>query len=182
MTSPDPRRRKPRRILITGCSGGGKSTLLTALAEAGCATVPEPGLRIVTEELAGDGVALPWIAPGRFARRALAMARADLDAARGDLVFFDRGVIDAAVDLRHREGIALEVSLPGRSPYDDPVFLAPPWPEIFATTADRRHALQEATEEYDRLVRGLADLGHHAVVLPRLSVAARRDFVLQTLL
>jgi predicted ATPase len=144
--------------------------------------VPEPGLRIVAEELAGDGAALPWVNAGRFARRALLMARADLDAAQGGLVFFDRGLIDAAVDLRHREGIALDVSLGGPSPYDDPVFLAPPWPEIFATTAERPHALQDAVEEYDRLVLGLADLGHHPVILPRLSVAARRDFVLQALL
>jgi predicted ATPase len=110
------------------------------------------------------------------------MARADLDAARGDLVIFDRGLIDAAVDLRHREGIALEVSLGGPSPYDDPVFLAPPWPEIYVTDAERQHGLQDATEEYDRLVRGLADLGHNTILLPRLPVEARRDFVLNALL
>jgi predicted ATPase len=172
----------PRRILITGCSGGGKSTLLAALAEAGCTTVPEPGLRIVTEELAGDSAALPWVNPGRFARRALHMARADLDAARGDLVFFDRGMIDAAVHLRHSEGIALATSLGGPSPYDDPVFLAPRWPEIYATNAGRQHGLQAAIEEYDRLVRGLADLGHETIILPRLPVEARRDFVLNALL
>jgi predicted ATPase len=171
-----------RRVLITGCSGGGKSTLLAALEAAGHAVVPEPGLRIVTEELSGDGAALPWVSPGHFARRALAMARADLNAAQGGLVFFDRGMIDAAVDLRHREGIALDRSLGGPSPYHDPVFLAPPWPEIYGTTDERRHALQDAVEEYDRLVRGLADLGHHAIVLPRLSVEARRDFVLRALL
>jgi predicted ATPase len=171
----------PRRILITGCSGGGKSTLLAALAAAGCTTVPEPGLRIVSEELAGDGAALPWVNPGRFARRALLMARADLDAARGDLVFFDRGMLDAAVHLRHSEGIALEMSLGGPSPYDDPVFLATPWPEIYVTNGERQHGLQAAMEEYDLLVRALSDLGHHAIILPRLPVAARLDFVLNAL-
>lgn len=170
-----------RRILVTGCSGGGKSTLLAALSDAGCQTLPEPGLRIVTEELAGDRSALPWVNPGRFARRALRMARADLDAARGGLVIFDRGMIDAAIDLRHREGIALSVSLGGPSPYDNLVFLAPPWPEIYAIDAGRQHGLQDAIAEYDRLVRGLADLGHDTILLPRLPVAARRDFVLKTL-
>ena len=170
-----------RRILITGCSGGGKSTLLAALAQAGQATVPEPGRQIVAEELAGDGAALPWVNPGRFARRALEMARADLTAAQGALVFFDRGMIDAAVALRHSEGIALETSLGGPSPYDDPVFVAPPWPEIYATDPERRHGLADAMAEHDRILQGLADLGHRVIVLPKLPVLARRDFVLDAL-
>jgi predicted ATPase len=170
-----------RRILITGCSGGGKSTLLAALAQAGHATVPEPGRRIVAEELAGDGAALPWVNPGRFARRALDMARADLTAAQGALVFFDRGMIDAAVALRHAEGIALETSLGGPSPYDDPVFVTPPWPEIYATDPERRHGLADAMAEHDRILQGLTDLGHRVIVLPKFPVLARRDFVLKAL-
>lgn len=170
-----------RRILITGCSSGGKSTLLAALALAGHATVPEPGRRIVAEELAGDGAALPWVDPGRFARRALILARADLDAATGDLVFFDRGMIDAAVALRHGEGIALPTSLGGGSPYSDPVFVAPPWPEIYATDPERHHGLADAMAEHDRILRGLADLGHRVIPLPRIPVPQRRDFVLDAL-
>lgn len=170
----------PRRILITGCSGGGKSALLAALATAGHATVPEPGRRIVAEELAGDGAALPWVNPGRFARRALEMARADLAAMTGDLIFFDRGMIDAAVALRQSEGIALETSLGGSSPYDDPVFVAPPWPEIYATDPERRHGLADAMAEHDFILKGLADLGHRAIMLPKLPVLERLDFVLRT--
>ena len=172
-----------RRILITGCSGGGKSTLLAALGRAGHATVPEPGRRIVAEALAGNGngTALPWTDPGRFARRALMLARADLAAAQGTLVFFDRGMIDAAVALRHEEGIALETSLGGPSPYDDPVFVAPPWPEIYATDPERRHGLAEALAEHDRILQGLADLGHRVIPLPKVPVQDRLDFVLGTL-
>lgn len=170
-----------RRILITGCSGGGKSTLLAALSAAGHATVPEPGRRIVVEELAGDGAALPWVNAGAFARKALALARADLQGAKGDPVFFDRGLIDAAVALQHMEGIRLEVSLGGPSPYADPVFLAPPWPELYATDPERQHGLDEALAEYDRLARALPALGHRVVTLPRLPVADRVAFVLNTL-
>ena len=171
----------PRRILITGCSGGGKSTLLSALANAGHVTVPEPGRRIVAAELAGDGAALPWINPDRFARRALTLARADLDATKGDLVFFDRGMIDAAVALQHGEGIALETSLGGPSPYNDPVFVAPPWPEIYATDPERQHGLAEAIAEHDRILKGLADLGHRVIRLPKISVLERLAFVLREL-
>lgn len=93
-----------RLIVISGCSGGGKSTLLAELARRGYSTVEEPGRRIVRAELAGTGEALPWIDPEAFARRAIALALADLAAAQqlaGD-VFFDRGVVDAAVALETR--------------------------------------------------------------------------------
>jgi predicted ATPase len=149
--------------------------------------VPEPGRRIVAEELAGDGAALPWTNPAAFARRALAMARADLASAAGTApagtgpIFFDRGLIDAAVALHHLEGMSLLSSLGGASPYDDPVFLAPPWPEIFATDDARQHAFAEALAEYTRLDAALVALGHQVRLLPKSPVAARCDFVLAAL-
>jgi predicted ATPase len=170
-----------RRILITGCSGGGKSTLLSALAAAGQATVPEPGRRIVHQELTSGGDALPWVDPLAFCNRALAMARADLDRAVGDPVFFDRGLIDAAVALQHLQGTAVATTLGGPSPYSDPVFLAPPWPDIYATDPDRRHAFEAAVEEFHRIDRALHDLGHRVLILPRKPVAERLDFVLTAL-
>jgi predicted ATPase len=62
-----------RFVIISGCSGSGKSTLLAELGQRGFATVEEPGRRIVREELAGDGSALPWVNAAAFARRAIAM-------------------------------------------------------------------------------------------------------------
>ncbi len=47
-------------VVISGCSGGGKSTLLAELARRGHAVVEEPGRRIVAQELARGGPALPW--------------------------------------------------------------------------------------------------------------------------
>lgn len=143
--------------------------------------MPEPGRRVIAAERAWGRNALPWDDPGAFARKALLMAKSDLKSATGDPVFFDRGMIDAAVDLLYREGIALTISLGGPSPYDDPVFLAPPWPEIYGTDADRRHGLTDSIGEFYRLQRALADLGHHAVILPQIPVADRCAFVLRAL-
>jgi len=92
-----------RFILISGCSGGGKSTLLDELARQGLATIGEPGRRVVRDELASAGDALPWIDALAFVRRIIAMAQADYEAARAlpGPVFFDRGLIDGAVALEH---------------------------------------------------------------------------------
>ncbi len=73
--------RMNRRILITGCSGGGKSTLLAELAARGFSVVEEPGRRIVREELESRGDALPWVNLAAFAQRAIALSIEDHAAA-----------------------------------------------------------------------------------------------------
>ncbi|EBA07289.1 AAA family ATPase [Sagittula stellata] len=173
---------KDRFILLTGCSGGGKSTLLEALAARGFATVPEPGRRIVAEEMAGDGRALPWVDMTAFAGRAVAMARQDLDAARHleGPVFFDRGLIDAAVALEHAGGPPLRETLGAAQVYAQEVLVVPPWPEIFAGDGERKHGFDAAEQEHWRIVEALGALGQTVREVPRVSVAERVAFVLAT--
>jgi predicted ATPase len=140
-------------FVISGCSGGGKSSLLAELARRGFATVKEPGRRVVREELASGGDALPWVDAIAFVRRIAAMAQADYEAARSlpGPVFFDRGLIDATVALEHLTGKAALTDLATCHRYASPVFLAPPWPELFTSDAERRHDFASAVAEYERL-------------------------------
>jgi predicted ATPase len=135
-----------RFVVISGCSGGGKSTLLAEIRRRGHPVVEEPGRRIVKEELEGEGSALPWIDGTAFARRAVALALADR-ASAGALdgwVFFDRGLIDAAAGLQHLTGEPVLTALGQSHRYHCRVFLAPPWPEIYVTDPERRHGLEGA--------------------------------------
>ena len=93
-------------VVISGCSGGGKSTLLAELGRRGHAIVEEPGRRIVSEEMQDGGSALPWVDAAAFARRAIAMSLADRGAAAANegWSFFDRGLIDAAAALQFLTG------------------------------------------------------------------------------
>lgn len=172
-----------QRILISGCSGGGKSTLVDALHRNGFATVDEPGRRIVAEERAGDGRALPWRDPLAFAQRAVSMARADLAAAASlsGPVFFDRGLIDAAVALDHAGGPPVAETLGGFRPYDTLVFLAPPWADIYVQDADRPHGFDDAIMEHNRITAALKTLGYITCLLPKHSVDARVAFIVATL-
>jgi predicted ATPase len=171
-----------RFVIISGCSGGGKSTLLAELHRRGFAIVEEPGRRIVRQELAGDGSALPWVDAEKFARRAIAMALADIASASADggWVFFDRGLIDAAVALERVCGEPARVTIGGHR-FRGCVFLAPPWPEIYVTDAERPHGFREAVEEYEHLRDAYPKLGYEAIVLPKVGVAERADFVVQRL-
>ncbi|MEL6888346.1 MAG: AAA family ATPase [Pseudomonadota bacterium] len=167
-----------RFYLITGCSGGGKSSLLAALAASGHATVPEPGRRIVADARQRGGP-FPWVDPAGFAQRALVVARDDLATARGPRgpVFFDRGIVDAAVALHHSAGIPLNASHGPTPAYARTVFVAPPWPALFTRDAERRHSFEAAVAEYHRICAALPLLGYRIVQLPRAPVAARVRFV-----
>lgn len=167
-----------RFVMISGCSGGGKSTLLEELARRGHNVVREPGRRIIAEVRAGRGGALPWDDPTGFARHAIAMSVADHEGAHG-LTFFDRGVVDAAVALKACAGEDA-AELIARYRYDH-LFLASPWPEIYAMDEDRRHGLAKALSDHDRVARAWRDAGYDPVILPRDTVAARADFVLASL-
>lgn len=172
-----------RHVILSGCSGGGKSTLLAELERRGFETVPEPGRRIVAEELQAEGRALPWVNLEAFARRAIDMSVRDrerLNSAEG-WVFFDRGLIDAAVALEFTTGVAVSDSLGKTSRFHFQVFLTPPWPEIYAIDADRQHGLDEAIGEYQRLLDAYGQLGYEKIILPKTDVGKRADFILDCL-
>jgi predicted ATPase len=168
-----------RFVILSGCSGGGKSTLLTELARRGFATVEEPGRRIVREGLAGDGRDLPWIDARAFLTRAVSMALDDRAraAAHTGWVFFDRGLVDAASGLGALDGDDSLTRLGEAHRYHHTVFLTPPWPEIYVTDAERRHTLSDALQEYHRLLQDYPRIGYEVVILPRTDVASRADFI-----
>jgi len=176
-------REMDRFIVISGCSGGGKSTLLAELGRRGHAIVQEPGRRIVQEELQANGSALPWRDGVAFARRLVDMALADrlLAQTLSGWVFFDRGLIDAAVALQHLTGERALVTFGQSHRFNRRAFFAPPWQEIYRTDEVRRHSLDVAIAEYERLAQAYTALGYRICILPKATVADRADFILSDL-
>ncbi|MGY4569865.1 AAA family ATPase [Bradyrhizobium sp. USDA 3256] len=172
-----------RFVLISGCSGGGKSTLLAELCARGYPVVEEPGRRIVADELASGGKALPWADAAAFLRCAIDVGLKDIEAARAHSgwVFFDRGIVDAASALQALTGEPVLHAICAALSYHGRVFMTPPWPEIYVTDAERRHGFEAATAEYQRLMETLPMLGYDVISLPKTSPAERADFVLATL-
>ncbi|MBX7501410.1 AAA family ATPase [Qipengyuania sp. YG27] len=164
-------------ILITGCSGGGKTTLLDELAARGCRTVAEPGRRLIAQGIA------PWDDAEAFLRAAADMAMADLaaHASIDEPVFYDRGLFDALAGLERIGVTPVADALGEERPYAGGVFLAPPWPEIYAEDSMRRHDFEAARDEYEHLAELLPKLGYSPLTLPKLPVGDRADFVLRKL-
>lgn len=174
-----------RAVVVTGCSGGGKSTLLAELARRGHQVFPEPGRQIVKEQDWIGGDALPWDAPTKFAELALSrgLHQRITAAAAGGLAFFDRSIVEPLAGL---ERLGLPVPAHFRRAaevcrYHETVFVAPPWPGLFRVDAERRHGFEAALAEYGPLTAAYIRLGYRLVELPKVAVAERADFVLAAL-
>ena len=169
-------------VIVSGCSGGGKSSLIDEFRRRGYACVEEPGRRIVQAELERGGSALPWINPTAFARRAVEVALSDLATAPASgWVFFDRGLVDALSALAHFTANPAHLMPGHRHRYHRRVFLTPPWREMYRTDAERRHGFDQACEEYARLLVDFPALGYDFLELPRVSITERADHVLAAL-
>ena len=83
-------------IVLSGCSGGGKSSLLAELGQRGYAIYEEPGRQVVKEQLLIGGDALPWANVDLFLELTISRSIHQLvQAARSNAIaFFDRGIID----------------------------------------------------------------------------------------
>jgi predicted ATPase len=137
----------------------------------------------VQQELNGAGVAFPEVDLEAFARRAIDMATGDRNrvASSQGWVFFDRGLLDAAIALKHATGLAASATLSGQARFHHQVFLTPPWPEIYHRDSERQQDLKDSIHEYHRLIEAFNWLGYDPVILPKLKVEARADFILNAL-
>ncbi|ACR29832.1 AAA family ATPase [Burkholderia glumae] len=179
----------PPFFVVTGGPGAGKSTLVDALAARGLARTDEAGRGVIVDQVAIDGPALPWRDRAAFAELMLAWemrsyAMAERVAARGaGPVLFDRGVPDVIGYLRLC-GLPVPphvLAAARRYRYRSPVFLAPPWPEIYVRDAERKQDYAEAVRTAEVMSRVYRALGYRLVELPCVAVEARCRFVLDTL-
>lgn len=171
---------KENYVVISGCSGGGKSTLLSELAARGYLVVHEPGRQIVKEQFAISGDALPWSNPEKFLDLALSRYIFQFNSQKGgQYIFFDRGIIDA-LQLNSTQPEYFQKAAQNFR-YNHLVFLVPPWEEIFANDAERKHDFETSKKEYEDLLIKYKNLGYETVLIPKVPVKDRADFILTKL-
>tara|TARA_R100000656_G_scaffold3733_1_gene5274 strand:+ start:7112 stop:7651 length:540 start_codon:yes stop_codon:yes gene_type:complete len=172
-----------RRFVVTGGPGGGKSTLLDALAERSYRIAPEAARRLIKERLAA-GLS-PRPDPVSFARAILnsdmAQYRAAMD--HDGITFFDRGVLDALymLDLESALSWGEIARLVQAFPYNATVFLLPPWEAIYGMDSERDQTFEESVTVFEGMKRWYARRGYQTVEVPRASVEARVSFILEAI-
>lgn len=172
-------------FVVTGGPSSGKSTLIDALERAGYARSIEAGRGIIQQQVLIGGRALPWDDRILFSELMLCWEMRSYRMAQHSAgrVFFDRGVPDVLGYLR-----LIGHSVPSHMQkavetfrYNDRVFVAPPWREIFGQDRERKQDFDEAVRTYDSLVATYSEYGYKLIELPCVSVEERLRFVLQTI-
>jgi predicted ATPase len=170
---------------MTGGPGSGKSTLIEGMALAGYATSVEAGRGIIQDQVAIDGLVLPWRDPVAFSEMMLCWDMRSYHVAQksSGLVLFDRGVPDVIGYLRLL-GLPVPKHMMKAAEifrYNQRVFIAPPWPEIYEQDTERKQDLEEAERTYISMFRTYTELGYELIELPRFPIQERMQFLTDAL-
>lgn len=143
--------------------------------------MPEAGRAVIREQVATGGTALPWADRDAFAAAMLDRDLASHTAAHSlpGPIFFDRGLPDIAgyrALSRLRPCPAVDAACRAHR-YHRQAFIAPPWPEIYATDAERRQTPAEAERTYQAMAAIYPAFGYELIELPRAPVADRVAFI-----
>jgi predicted ATPase len=115
------------------------------------------------------GQVLPWSDQRAFAELMLSWEIRSYRAALTLSAIFDRAVPDVLGYLRLSDlPIPSHVERAAQTfRYHRRVFIAPPWPEIFARDAERKQSFQEAQMTYEVMTETYTGLGYDLIPLPR---------------
>ncbi|MDX1469783.1 MAG: AAA family ATPase [Acidimicrobiia bacterium] len=166
------------RYVLTGAPGTGKTTVLAQLADR-LTIVEEPARGIIAEHMASTGEPGLDHRPGLFVSRLIAKSVENYHSvSETEIGVFDRGLPDCvayATITGVDPGKALKAASTLR--YENPVFVAHPWEEIYAQDDMRRATYSQVEEFHAHLVRAYAELGYELLELPKASVGERAAFV-----
>ena len=169
------------RFVVTGGPGGGKTTILTALAKRGYNFAPESARRIIKNRLTAGLSPRPEPVP--FAHEIL---NADIEKYRkinaSDCpTFFDRSVLDALFMLDAANALTLPQAerYIQAFPYNRTVFLLSPWKKIYTTDSERDQTFEQAVEVCEGLERWYRQWGYEMLEVPHCNVEKRVLFIIE---
>lgn len=167
--------------VLTGGPGAGKTCLLKELESRGYRCRDEVAREIIREQVASGGNAVPWGNVPKYTELMLQRSVEDYICAElsGGMYIFDRGIPDTFAYARltgwsFEPEVLEQAKLYG---YNRTVFLLPPWEEIYRQDGERKQDYREAVDTYEEIRCLYGQWGYHIVLVPKLSVQERADYV-----
>lgn len=168
-------------IILSGCASGGKSSLLIELKKRGYQTMSDTGQRVYDLQLASNDGGSSHVDLVDFSERAAKLCIADFDKISKAQMpfFFDQSIIDIRFKLIARgfqpPNIVEETFR--NQIFHKTVFFVPPWDQIFDSQNPRHGDFSVAVRDYSDLCSEYNHLGYDIIVLDKVSVTSRADFI-----
>jgi predicted ATPase len=176
----------PKKIVITGGPGSGKTVLIEHLHKLGFNCMHEIS-RSITIEAQRQGIEQLFLKdPLLFSEKLL---EGRLNQFRSSLkiddphLFFDRGLPDVTAYLDYKQAdypVYFDETC-NLHRYDS-VFLLPPWEDIYEQDNERYETFEEAKHIYRFLVGGYKKYRYKIDEVPSASIESRTDYILKKLM
>jgi len=182
----------PKRIVITGAPGTGKTVIIKELENLGHYCFHEI-IRNMTAEAKKVGTSLKQVSnplvfvddPMRFNELLLKGRKRhheDAESIEDSICFFDRGLPDvlAYMDYFEQKYPNTFVEICKNKRYDH-VFILPPWKAIYTSDNERLETFKEAEELHKYLSSTYKKMGYQPIEVPKVSISERTSFVLENI-
>lgn len=172
--------------IITGGPGSGKTTLLNELKARGFPCVEEVARQIIQDQTEIGGDALHTKNKIKFRDLMLFQSIATYEQVTEDNlpVFFDRGIPELVGYCRLIKTDIPDFLLTAVKSfrYNQKVFIAPPWKDIYQNDKERKQSWEEAIETYCKIADSYLESGYQLIEIPKTTSIERADFILGHLL
>lgn len=172
---------KENCIVVTGGPGMGKTSLIEYLHKKGYRHIPETGRKIIQQQSAQNGDALPWANRLAFANLMFEQSLADYLSVTEQKtpVFFDRGIPDVMgyLQLCQLDSPSAMNEAISQYRYHPVVFITPPWPAIYQQDIERKQSFEEAVQTYNIMYQLYTNLGYQLIELPKDTIEIRAAFI-----
>ena len=171
-----------QKIIITGPPSSGKTTVLQALQNEGYECLDEIARKVIKDQQQIGSKLVPWDDVVGFSQLVYQdfLKQKEL-IFEGETVFSDRGILDIkAYLLLANQGHAMNLgnACDGMC-YSSKVFLLPVWEEIYSQDEQRKESVDEAIKLYNLLEKVYEEAGFKVVLVPKVSVSERVEFILK---
>lgn len=169
---------QPRRAVITGAPGAGKTTWLEAAAAAGCTISPEVARQLLQQP---GGMELRASDPQGFAEAMLDEHHHEYErfSNHAGAVIYDRGFPDVAGFLQV-SGLPVSAAIDRACRnlrYSGPILRAPAWAVIYAPDAERIQDWDQSIASDQAVTSAWRHYGYASIDLPFTKVRERLSFL-----